>query len=258
MTTWEVKVALSRLHHRLLYLVKAPVVYRNWWAVALPKLGIDTVLRLRDGSRYFVRAHTLDVAVVNEAAMLNPYLGSGYVQIPPDATVIDVGANIGDFSIQAARRCPGGRVIAIEPLRDLGVLIERQASLNGVTNITWVRAALAGDEGITNANRDGSQYATPAAAAEQVPMISLARLVADLGLARIDLLKLDCEGAEWDILPAAEPVLARVRQICMEYHAERGWTPQRLAEWLRRLGFEVVHTRGSWNGLLWARRPTLL
>ena len=158
MTTWEVKVAVSRLHHRLLYLVKAPVVYRNWWAVALPKLGIDTVLRLRDGSRYFVRAHTLDVAVVNEAAMLNPYLGSGYVQIPPDATVIDVGANIGDFSIQAARRCPGGRVIAIEPLRDLGVLIERQASLNGVTNITWVRAALAGDEGITNANRDGSQY----------------------------------------------------------------------------------------------------
>jgi hypothetical protein len=89
-------------------------------------------------------------------------------------------------------------------------------------------------------------------------MMSLGRLVADLAIARIDLLKLDCEGAEWDILPAAEPVLAQVQQICMEYHVERGWTPQRLAEWLKSLGFEVNHTPGHWNGLLWARRPTLL
>ena len=95
MTTWAVRVALSRWRNRLEYIVRAPLVYRNWWAMALPKLGISTVLCLRDGSRYFVRARTLDLSVVNEAAFLNPYLGSGYVHIAPDATVIDVGANIG-------------------------------------------------------------------------------------------------------------------------------------------------------------------
>jgi FkbM family methyltransferase len=258
MTTWAVQVALSRWRNRLRYLVMAPIVYRNWWAMAFPKLGISTVLRLRDGSCYFVRAHTLDLSVVNEAAFLNPYLKSGYVRIAPDATVIDVGANIGDFTIQAARLCPNGRVIAIEPLKEAGALIERQAALNGLTNITWICAALSGADGATSANREGSIYATAASSAQQVPMMSLGRLVADLGLVRIDLLKLDCEGAEWDILPAAEPLLGRVRQICMEYHAERGWTPQRLARWLEGLGFEVQHTRGTWNGLLWARRPTLL
>ena len=33
---------------------------------------------------------------------------------------------------------------------------------------------------------------------------------------------MDCEGAEWDILPAAEAVLPRVRQIAMEFHSAGG------------------------------------
>jgi hypothetical protein len=67
-------------------------------------------------------------------------------------------------------------------------------------------------------------------------------------------LKLDCEGAEWDILPAAERVLPRIRQISMEFHCERGWTALKLADWLRARGFMVSHTAGPWNGLLWATR----
>jgi hypothetical protein len=74
------------------------------------------------------------------------------------------------------------------------------------------------------------------------------------GLERIDLLKMDCEGAEWDILPEAEPVLPRIRQICMEFHCERGWTSERLAAWLRERGYRVWHTAGQWNGMLWAVR----
>ena len=70
----------------------------------------------------------------------------------------------------------------------------------------------------------------------------------------VDLLKLDCEGAEWDILPAGAGVLPRVQQIAMEFHGERGWTAERLAEWLRERGYVVTHTGGEWNGVLWATR----
>lgn len=223
----------------------------------LPKLGTDTVLQLRSGARYYIRAGTLDLSVVNENAFLDPYLGSGFVSIAPDATVVDVGASIGDFTVQAARRCPKGRVIAIEPLKDAGEMIETQARLNGLDNVTWICAALSGTDGELATNRRGSLYATANASAEPVRTMSLARLVEDLGLAQIDLLKLDCEGAEWDILPASEAVLSIVRQLCMEFHRERGWTPERLSEWLNNRGFEVTHTgdaRQTWNGLLWARR----
>lgn len=251
---WRGAVALSRWRHRLGYFVRAPAVYRNWWAMWLPKLGVDTTLELRDGSRYFVRAHTTDLAVVNEVAFIDPYLRGGRVEIQADAVVLDVGANIGDFTVQAARRCPRGRVIAVEPLVSAGSMIERQARLNGLTNITWVRAQLSGADGKTAAHQGAGLYGSNDDN-QAARILSLASLAAELRLDHIDLLKMDCEGAEWDILPASEPILARVRQICMEYHREGEWTPERLSQWLTTLGFDVTHQPGAWNGLLWARRP---
>jgi FkbM family methyltransferase len=251
---WRGAVAISRWRHRFSYAMRAPAVYRNWWAMWLPRLGIDATLELRDGSRYFVRARTTDLAVVNEVAFLNPYLQGGHVEIKADAIVVDVGANIGDFTVQAARLCPHGRVVAVEPLVSAGAMIDRQARLNGLSNVTWVRAQLSGTDGLGAAHQTANLYGSNDSA-QTAPILSLASLAAELSLDHIDLLKLDCEGAEWDILPASEPLLPRVRQICMEYHREGEWTPERLSAWLTSLGFQVVHQPGAWNGLLWARRP---
>jgi len=254
MKSWELSVAVSRWKHRFEYIARAPMVYRNWWAMALPKLGYATVLHLRTGPSYYVRPRTLDLSIINETAFLNPYFGNGFVSLRPDSLIVDVGANIGDFTIQAARMCPHGRVIAVEPVRSAGEMIDRQAQLNGLGNIIWICAALGGADGEADVARPGSRYAPAHAARTRVPMKTLARLAGEQRLDRIDLLKLDCEGAEWDILPAAEDVLPRVRQICMEFHCERGWTAEKLTDWLKTRGFEVRHTGGSWNGLLWARR----
>jgi FkbM family methyltransferase len=257
MTRWSVRVALSRWKRRVAYVARAPMVYRNWWAIALPKLGYATVLHLRDGRRYRVRPRTLDLSIVNEAAFLNPYLSNGFVSLRADSVVVDVGANLGDFAIQAACLCPAGRIIAVEPIRSAGEMIEQQAHLNGVSNVTWICAAMGREDRPAAAIRSGSPYARTDADHGGVEMVTLARLAADQHLDRIDLLKLDCEGAEWDILPSSDAVLPRVRQICMEFHCERGWTAERLAEWLKNRGFDVIHTGGSWNGLLWARRSLL-
>ena len=78
---------------------------------------------------------TTDLAAVNEAAILNPYLGSPYIVLPLDATVIDIGAYIGDFAVQVARACPRGRIVAVEPVRAHVQMIETQKSLNQVRHI---------------------------------------------------------------------------------------------------------------------------
>src|SRR5918995_5689793 len=251
---WRLSVFRSRWRDRIRYVLNAPRVYQNWWAMPLPKLGIDTVLRLRNGTRYHVRGGTLDLSVVNEQAFSNPYLGSGFITLNADSVVIDVGANIGDFAVTAARACSAGRVVAVEPLRSAGRIIEAQALLNGLSNITWLHAVLSDRNGTAAANRPGSAYDTAQGSAEQIDSRTLPQLMSDFHLDRVDLLKLDCEGAEWDILPAAESVLPRIRQIAMEFHCERGWTAEKLANWLRSRGVAVRHTGGTWNGLLWARR----
>jgi FkbM family methyltransferase len=255
---WRASVFLSRWRNRARYALSAPRHYRNWWAWPLPKLGISTVLELRSGVRYLVRAGTTDLAVVNETVALNPYLEAGYVTLRADAIVVDVGANIGDFAIQAAAQCPRGRVYAIEPVIQNARMIEINQILNALPNLEIIVAAMGAQEGSvaihTAGNRSSLHFGGDDANAI-VPSITLAQLMREHQLDKIDLLKLDCEGAEWDILPASLTELPRIEQICMEFHPRDGWTAERLAALLRDAGYEVRHTStAGWNGLLWARR----
>jgi FkbM family methyltransferase len=252
---WTVSVWLSRCRNTARYIVALPFTYRNWWAVALPKLGRSVVLELRNGTKYLVRAGTTDLAAVNEAAMLNPYLRCPQIVLPDDATVIDIGAYIGDFTMQVARACPRGRILAVEPVSAHVRMIETQMALNHVSHVQPVRAAVGGTNRRAGLRGDGvGSRVTEGNDSDAVEVVTLESLMDHYGIGSVDLLKLDCEGAEWDILPAAEQVLPRVRQICMEFHCERGWTAVKLADWLRSRGFTVSHTGGRWNGLLWATR----
>jgi len=253
---WQASVWLSRCRHIAGYAIAIPFTYRNWWAVPLPKLGRSVVLELRDGTKYLVRAGTTDLAAINEATILNPYLRSSDIVLPEDATVIDIGANIGDFTMQVARACPRGRILAVEPVSAHVQMIEAQIALNRVAHVQAVHAAVGASCQMTRVTAAGttSRVSKNEDSGEVVEMVTLERLMQDHSIDTLDLLKLDCEGAEWDILPAAERVLPRIRQICMEFHCERGWTGARLADWLRACGFTVSHTAGSWNGLLWATR----
>ena len=109
---------------------------------AVAQGGKSVALELRDGTKYLVRAGTTDLAAVNEAAILNPYLRSPYIVLPKDATVIDIGANIGAFTIQVARRCPRGRILAVEPVSANVQMIEAQIALNRLSHVQTVRAAV--------------------------------------------------------------------------------------------------------------------
>jgi len=122
-------------------------VYRNWWLWPLPKLGFDTVLRLRNGLSYAIGAGTMDLSIVNEASILNPYLGGNRIMLAPDMVVMDVGANIGDFTLQALARCPRGRVIAVEPVTEHVEALKRNIELNGFSNIEVLQLVLGDGEG---------------------------------------------------------------------------------------------------------------
>ena len=151
----------------------------------LPKLGKSVVLELRDGTKYLVRAGTTDLAAVNEAAILNPYLRSPHIVLPEDATVIDIGANIGDFTMQVARKCPRGRILAVEPVSAHVQMIEAQIALNHLSHVQTVRAAVGATcQMHTGSRRQGtaSRVSEREDPAEVVEMITLERLMDDYGI----------------------------------------------------------------------------
>ncbi|QOV90625.1 FkbM family methyltransferase [Humisphaera borealis] len=205
-----------------------------------------------------MRPSTTDLAVVNEASLADPYAVAGITQLPADAVVIDVGANIGDFTMSIARSCPKGRVVAIEPAAEHCRMIEVQKLLNGFDHVTVVRTALGGSEGEVRLHGAGSHSSVGFGngTVETVRQTTLGNLMSELSISTVSLLKLDCEGAEWEIIPSSEDVLPQIQRIVMEFHCTGDWTPARLADWLRARGFEVGYTPGLWNGLLWAVQGT--
>ncbi len=255
--SWEISVFISRWRNRMHYLLRMPGAYRNWWSAFLPKLGISVVLELRRGPRYLVRAKSTDLSVLNEMFLMNPYLGSGYVSLPPNGVVVDVGANMGDFAMQAAAICSHGLVIAVEPMSKDVRQIELNRLLNGFDHVRIAHLALGNCEGQIEIHSQGAQSSAfwGEGATERVRLTTLGKLMSEMSIDHVDVLKMDCEGAEWQILPAAEDVLPRIRQICMEFHCAEGWTQEKLAGWLRERGYRVKHTPGTWNGFLWAWRP---
>jgi FkbM family methyltransferase len=203
------------------------------------------VLETRDGLRLRVRT-LLDAWVVKETC-----LDGAYDAVAParaDAVVVDVGAGFGDFAIRAARRWPGARVVAAEPYPGSYRLLLENVAMNSVSNVEALPYAITGAEAATTrlavGAREAVLFSTGAdagGASIEVPARTLENLFEELAIERCDVLKLDCEGAEYDILlDAPSAVLARVEAIVLEYHvgvAPHG--PEDLARRLEADGFSV-------------------
>jgi FkbM family methyltransferase len=157
--------------------------------------------------------------------------------------ILDCGANIGLASLFFKRRYPAARITAYEADPSLFAIARANLSANGALDVEMVNAALwtsAGRvtfraEGADSGMIDGLAGAVDGSAVD-VPSL---RLHDVLAAERIDLLKLDIEGAEGAVLADCEPVLDRVAAIVMDLHEFDPCVRQapRVLELLTRAGF---------------------
>lgn len=208
-------------------------------------------------------------------------------EIGPSDVVVDVGANMGLFALWAAPQAPLGRVICIEPTGVIGCL-ERSLAGSGLTNVEIVRCAIGRAEGVLELVEYPGFTATTHAAnfrpatlgqllihllwrkSQRHPVRTTCRcrsledVLAALDVERVDLLKVDCEGAEYDIFDSlSDHVLGRVSRIVMEFHElHPTHDHRRLVRRLQDAGFTVRACR-PWfarfilkTGMIWARRDT--
>jgi FkbM family methyltransferase len=216
-----------------------------------PMAGAPIVRLRRSGVQLHVRG-AMDVWIVKETFLDRFYERYG-VPVADGWTVVDVGAGIGDFAILAARGHPNTRVFAFEPFPESFALLQENLRLNGVANVQALPEAIGGQTGTLGLDLSSGeplQFSTESAAergeALSVPCLSLADAFQKLGLTRCDLLKLDCEGAEYEILfRTPDPVLAQIEHIVMEYHeGVTRYGSRDLVEYLTGKGFGV-QTHGN-------------
>jgi FkbM family methyltransferase len=136
-------------------------------------------------------------------------------RLSPGATVVDVGANIGYFTLLAAAAVgPGGKVHAVEPLPSTVDVLKRNIALNEFANVTVHPVACSDKEGtIEIFSGDAGNLGNSSTLGGQrseglVPCVSLDRLLD--GSDAPTLLKIDTEGDEARVLSGAKNTLRRM------------------------------------------------
>lgn len=186
-------------------------------------------VRLRkSGLRFNVRG-AMDIWSIKETFIDRFYERFG-TPISDGWTIIDIGAGIGDFTIFSAYQHPSNRVFAYEPFAQSFSLLCENLRLNRLDNALVFAQAVSGQSGLVQLDTSGGeplqiQSGETAVAGDGedcgslVSSVNLADVLAQNEIKRCNLLKLDCEGAEYAILfNAGSEDLRSIDRIVMEYH----------------------------------------
>jgi FkbM family methyltransferase len=180
--------------------------------------------------------------------------GDEYAVDPDAQVIVDAGANIGAFSLFAAFRAPGAKVVSIEPSKPTFERLNHNVSQNHLeARVTTRQWGLAGRDAIrrmegeswpSHVRRLAPEDASDGGSA--VEAVSLATLFEREKLSRVDLLKIDIEGAEWELFEACPPdLLAGVRSISIEIHPKDGRRTSELVDRIESAGFRQVGYHGA-------------
>jgi FkbM family methyltransferase len=244
--------------------------------------GPYTVTLRRSGLRFTARS-AMDLWSIKETLLDRFYERYG-ASVQPGWTVVDIGGGLGDYAIFAAAEQPTCRVHTIEPTPESFALLEHNLAANQLTNVqahsfaVWskhgqVTLDTSLGEAVQFISREAgaaepvgtgqpASKAGPGGAAHTptVTSLTLAEALEACGVAYCDLMKMDCEGAEYPILFNTDPgTLQKIERIVMEYHDNAGpYTHRDLQKFLSEQGYAVkvypspVH---SYLGYLYAARP---
>jgi len=225
---------------------------KNWPTFLMDYLGFfsnrQLTYRLKDGVKYDVRSGGQDVLVIGDVWIRQ-------VHTPPDLpirnhdTVVDVGAHIGIFSIFADVQANRGTIYAYEPEPENFDLLEQNIRINRSRNIKAFRFGLSGKSEkrklfLSSRRKTAHSFYADSEESVEVQCVTLKDVFDANGLAQIDFLKLDCEGAEYEILLGTpRDYLSRIRRISLEYHdGVMGHNHRELRDFLER-EFSVRESR---------------
>ncbi len=175
--------------------------------------------------------------------------------LQPGMTVVDIGANIGVYTLVMARVVgPAGQVLAIEPLGGPRAHIERGIGLNGLSNVRILPVAVADQAGSGRMRLGaGAEVASLQAGGgtggEEVEVTTLDHLAHSLA-APPDFIKIDAEGAEQRILAGGRQVLTRHSPLLMVEIRSELDVNEALLKALQALGYALYRALPAAQGLV--------
>jgi FkbM family methyltransferase len=250
----------------------------NWYTVGvLAAIVIPSRVPPRRGlegtwlGRFVATVRAFDGSIIrcqlqDAGDWISVYVDGDYeMQIPwPDLRlIVDIGSCVGSFTIWAGRRSPKARLIVVEPNPKVYPCLVDNIERNDLRErVTFVEGALGATSGLGTLEddlaRNTEMRVVPIGLGmgTNIKVFTLEQLFAETMTDHCDLLKMDCEGAEYDILlTAPDSVLRRIRAIVCEYHPMNQRGPAQLVDRLTECGFRVEAGHEA-IGIIRARRSS--
>lgn len=178
----------------------------------------------------------------------------GLEQLPPSLLkIIDVGANVGLFSIAARNRFPQAVIHAYEANPNLEKYLQNQSQ---IASFAYFMEAIGARDGkvVLDIREVSGKTRSTVTENGDIPMVSFKRAIDRIG-GKVDLAKIDCEGAEWPLFEDRE-IWQFVENLSLEYHLWSGHTHAETRQIIENLGFKIKKQVpiDKWYGLILASR----
>ncbi|WP_371504454.1 FkbM family methyltransferase [Nitrosopumilus adriaticus] len=206
--------------------LKARKIFINWRTL----IGLyfktiknqNVILETRNNIKIKIRTDSTDIMQVATVWLAEDYKIPEFY-IKENDIIIDIGAHIGLFCLYTSQYCKNGKVFCYEPIKKNFDILTENLELNNIKNIIPFNSAVSNQNNKTKIflNSDDSAHSIFDSGKDSIYVKSttIKSIFDENEIENCNLLKLDCEGAEYQIIDSITPeYYTKIDKIIIEYH----------------------------------------
>jgi FkbM family methyltransferase len=234
----------------------------NWPTYFLYYMGIR-----KGGGEFFLRngAVIRDTEGTASGTIAVVFIRKHYGSVVGKSTVVEIGANIGTFAVYAATDNKNARLFSYEPIKaNYDVLVKNIAENGYQDRIKPFNLGVASKTEkrefyLASSPEHSFTKGEAGAHSISVDCLTLSDILKNNGIDRVNLLKINCEGAEYEILySTTKECFDKIDEIRMEYHEHKSenYNLEFLTSFLEKFGFRTtyLYRHTAHEGFLWMKR----
>lgn len=228
------------------FALKTIRLFKNWSVMFSYISGGPgkTILKLRNGLNFHSNGNIADVVVLVENFTGETQYDSGLVTSPK--IVVDIGANIGAFAAYIKTKYPSTTIYCYEPDPENFKNLTKNIQENNFKDVMLFNKAVGKQNGKITLYAETTEFGTANSSTIRksdvsidVECLTLEEIFKENNIEKCDLLKLDCEGCEYDIFYNTNTnIIKKVGIISLEYHDLDLNTGKNLADYLEQSKFK--------------------
>lgn len=217
---------MTKLYERISILKKAKNIFKNWIIFPLSYYNFiqseHIIFKTRTEKTIKIRRKSTDLMALTHVWLIEEYKKPDF-KIKENDVVIDIGAHIGLFTLHASQFCTEGTIYSFEPVKENYELLLENIRLNGLEQVKTFNLAVSNSNEpiklFINDDESGHSMFSESSQSTMIDSISLQNVFDSNQIKQCNFLKLDCEGAEYEIMKNLPlEYYDKIDKIIIEYH----------------------------------------